>query len=131
MTGGDDKAITEKIIGCAFEVHKRLGFGFMESVYERCMVIELRKKGLVVACQVPINVTYDEQEVGHFVADMLVENSVLVELKSVSTLHKAHEIQLVNYLMATGKDVGLLINFGETRVEIKRKVRKLPSRVDF
>jgi len=118
--------LTEKIIGCAFRVYNTMGFGYLESVYEKCMVIELRKLGLRVEEQIPIPVWYEGHEVGNFYADLLVEGTV-VELKSVRTLAKAHEAQLVNYLVATGKDVGLLLNFGEQKVEVKRKVRNLAS----
>lgn len=117
--------ITEKIIGCAYRVYNRMGFGFLESVYEKCMLIELGKLGLQVEAQKPITVHYDDQVVGDFIADIVVQDAVIVELKSVRTLAKAHEIQLVNYLVATGKDVGLLINLGEQKVEIKRKLRTL------
>jgi len=117
--------LTEKVIGCAFRVYNTMGFGYLESVYEKCMVIELERVGLHVEQQKPITVCYEGQEVGHFVADLLVEETVLVELKSVRALAKAHEAQLVNYLAATGKDIGLLLNFGEQRVGIKRKLRTL------
>ncbi|VVB86046.1 PD-(D/E)XK nuclease superfamily protein [uncultured archaeon] len=121
------EGLTEKIIGCAFQVYNTMGYGFLESVYEKCMLIELRKAGLKSEYQKPITVHYDEEIVGQFVADIFVENTIILELKSVKTLAKAHEVQLVNYLVATGKDVGLLINFGEQKVEIKRKVRVLPD----
>jgi GxxExxY protein len=104
-----------------------MGFGFLESVYEKCLLIELRKAGLKVASQVSVPVTYDGQSVGDFTADLVVEDAVIVELKSVQRLIKAHEVQLVNYLVATGIPVGLLINFGEAKVEVKRKVRQLTS----
>ena len=117
--------ITEKIIGCAYRVYNTMGFGFLESVYEKCLLIELRKAGLNVESQKPIAVYYDGQAVGDFVADLLVEDAVIVELKSVRRLVEAHEVQLVNYLVATGKDVGLLLNFGEEKVEVKRKLRTL------
>jgi len=117
--------ITEKIIGCAYRVYNTMGFGFLESVYEKCLLIELRKAGLNVESQKPITVRYEEEVVGEFVADLLVEDVIIVELKSVRVLAKVHEAQLVNYLVATGKDVGLLVNFGEQKVEVKRKVRNL------
>ena len=123
----DFKELTEKIIGCAFTVHNRMGIGFLESVYEKCMLIELRKCGLVSEAQKPITVLYEGEEVGHFVADMLIEDTVIVELKSVRALNTAHEIQLVNDLTATGKPVGLLLNFGEKKVEVARKVLTLPQ----
>ncbi len=117
--------ITQKIIGCAYRVYNRMGFGFLESVYEKCMLIEFQKIGLRVESQAPITIHYDDEIVGEFVADLVAEDTVIVELKSVRTLAKTHEVQLVNYLVATGKDVGLLLNFGEQKVEVKRKVRTL------
>ena len=99
-------------------------FGFLESVYEKCLIIELRKAGLCVETQQPQIVYYDGEVVGEFVFDLIVENEVIVELKSVKQLVRTHEVQLVNYLVATGTDVGLLIDFGETKVEVKRTVRK-------
>jgi GxxExxY protein len=118
--------LTEKIIGCAFRVYNKMGSGFLESVYEKCLLIELRRAGLQAGAQIPITVRYDEEVVGEFVADVVVEKTVILELKAVRKLVEAHEVQLVNELVATGKPVGLLINFGETQVEVKRKVRELP-----
>ena len=120
------KELTEKIIGCAYRVYNKMGFGFLESVYEKCMLIELTKAGLDTESQKPIRIQYDGEVVGDFIADILVNDTVLLELKSVRKLVEAHEVQLVNYLVATGKPVGLLINFGETRAEVKRKVKDLP-----
>jgi GxxExxY protein len=107
-----------------------MGHGFLESVYENCMLIELRRVGLRLENQYPIKVHYQGQVVGAFEADLFVENAVIVELKSVSTLIKIHEVQLVNYLKATGIDIGLLINFGLDRVEVRRKLRVLPDDPD-
>ncbi len=107
-----------------------MGHGFLESVYENCMLIELHKLGLRVQNQHPIKVVYDGQIVGEFQADLFVENVVIVELKAVRTILQVHEVQLVNYLKATGIDVGLLLNFGEQRVEVKRKLRVLPESAD-
>ena len=117
--------LTEGIIGCAYRAYNQLGFGFLESVYHKCMLIELRRGGMEAASQQPIVVRYDDEVVGEFVADIVVEDTIIVELKSVRRLVLSHEIQLVNYLVATGKPVGLLLNFGETKVEVKRKVREL------
>ena len=97
----------------------------MEAVYERCLMIELRKAGLEAEAQAPIEVRYEGEIVGEYVADIVVENKIIIELKSVRNLILAHEIQLVNYLVATGKPVGLLLNFGEGKVEVKRKVKIL------
>ncbi|MDF1555439.1 MAG: GxxExxY protein [Deferrisomatales bacterium] len=117
--------LTEKIIGCAYSVHNTMGFGFLESVYENCLMIELERAGLAAEQQVPIDVAYEGQPVGEFVADIVVENTVILELKSVRRLMAAHEAQLVNYLKATGKTVGLLLNFAEEGVEVKRRVQTL------
>ncbi|MEA1958830.1 MAG: GxxExxY protein [Chloroflexota bacterium] len=119
------EAVTEEIIGCAYCVYNKMGFGFLESVYEKCLLIELYKTGLKAESQKPITVYYDDQIVGEFVADIIVNDTIIVELKSVRQIVKAHEVQLVNYLVATGRSLGLLINFGEHKVEIRRKVRKL------
>ena len=115
--------LTERIIGCAMQVHSTLGPGFLESVYEKALAHELRKAGLRVECQQPITVTYDGVVVGDFSADMLVEGTVMIENNAVQALHPANEVQLVNYLTATGVDVGLLLNFGSSRLEFKRKHR--------
>jgi GxxExxY protein len=122
--------ITRQVIGCAYRVYNTMGHGFLESVYENCMLIELRKLGLRVDDQRPIKVYYEGQVVGNFEADLFVEEAVIVELKAVSTLIRIHEVQLVNYLKATGIDVGLLLNFGEERVEVRRKLRVLPEADD-
>jgi len=122
------KELTERIIGCAYKVYNRMGFGFAESVYEKCLLIELGKAGIRCEAQRPIAVYYDSHLVGDFVADILAGETVVVELKSVTHIVKAHEVQLVNYLVATGKPIGLLLKFGEERVEVKRKVRNLKRR---
>ena len=102
-----------------------MGYGFLESVYEKCLLIELKKAGLSVTAQKPITVFYDNEVVGEFVADLIVEDTIILELKSVRRIIRAHEVQLVNYLVATRKPIGLVINFGEQKVEIKRKVKDL------
>jgi GxxExxY protein len=102
-----------------------MGFGFLESVYEKCLMIELSKHGLQAEAQKHITVRYDDKVVGEFIADIVVEDTIILELKSVRNVALAHEIQLVNYLVATEKPIGLVINFSEKKVEIKRKVRKL------
>ncbi len=119
------RELTEKIIGCAYHVYNRMGFGFLESVYEKCMLIELRKAGLNAESQKPITVYYENEIVGEFVADILVDDRIMLELKSVRRIIEAHEVQLVNYLVATGKQVGLILNFGERKVEVKRKIKDL------
>ena len=118
-----DEALTETIIGCAFKVHNTLGPGFLEQVYENAMCIELANQGLHAKQQAPITVTYAGQIVGEYFADLWVEDCVIVELKAVQKLTKQHEVQLVNYLTATGVDTGLLLNFGDS-VQVKRKFRK-------
>jgi len=117
--------ITETIIGCAYRVYNMMGFGFLENVYEKCLLIELRKADLDTETQQPITVYYEGEVVGEFIADIMVNDAVIIELKSVRRIIKAHEVQLVNYLVATGKPVGLILNFGERKVEIKRKVEDL------
>jgi len=116
--------LTKNIIGCAYRVYNSMGFGFLESVYEKCIQIELQKLGLKAEFQKPIKVQYEGINVGDFIADILIEDKIIVELKSVLKLNKIHEAQLVNYLVATGLNIGLLINFGEQKVEVKRKYRK-------
>jgi len=111
--------LTEKIIGCAFKVANVLGCGFAEKVYENAMVHEMSKSGLAVEQQKAITVTYDGVVVGEYFADLFVEKTVLLELKSVRSLDDAHTAQCLNYLAATGIPVCLLINFGK-RVEVKR-----------
>lgn len=116
--------LTHKIIGCAYTVFNKLGFGFLESVYRKAMVIELGKAGLKVEEEMPIKVYYDEQDVGNFSADLFVEDLVVVELKSVQSLLIEHEVQLVNYLKGLKKDIGLLINFSPSGVDVKRKYKE-------
>ncbi len=115
--------VTHKVIGCAYQVYNNLGFGFLESVYRKAMVIEIEASGLRVQQESPLKVLYRDQIVGDFFTDLLVEDELIVELKSVERLGKVHEAQLVNYLVATGIEVGLLINFGSTGVDVKRKYR--------
>lgn len=115
--------ITHKIIGCAYKVYNTLGFGFLESVYKNSMIIELEKTDLQVEPEKPLDVYYDGAIVGNFFADLLVEDEIIVELKSNERLVKVNEVQLVNCLNAIKKDVGLLINFGPNGVEVKRKYR--------
>ena len=117
--------LTEMIIGCAYRVYNNMGAGFLESVYEKCLAIELEKVGLESKFQAPIAVFYADTQVGSFVADIIVAGCVIIELKAVRTLNPVHEVQLVNYLAATKIPVGLLMNFGESKVEIKRRVLDL------
>lgn len=120
MPAQDVNEITQKIIGCAYTVSNTLGIGFVEKVYENALAHDIRKNGLRVLQQHPITVTYDGILVGEFAADLLVEDWVLVELKAVTALKDEHLAQSLNYLRATGLEVCLLINFGTTKVQIKR-----------
>ena len=113
--------ITEKIIGASYKVHNALGYGFLEKVYQNSLSIELRSLDLEIEVEKPIKVLYNGEIVGNYVADMMVEDKVIVEIKAVKELSGIHEVQLVNYLKATGIEVGLLINFG-TSVQVKRRV---------
>ena len=116
--------ITEKIIGCAFTVSNTLGTGFLEKVYENALAHEIRNSGLSVKQQYPIHVYYDEQLVGDYVADLFIEDCVIVELKAVKAIDEIHMAQCMNYLKATDLKVCLLLNFGKTKVQIKRIVYK-------
>jgi GxxExxY protein len=113
--------LTEIIIGCVYRVYNQLGAGFLEKIYENALMIELKRAGLSAQPQYPIKVYYNEIIIGDYVADIVVEDKVIIELKAVNNLVKAHEAQLVNYLKATKIEVGLLINFGD-QITIKRKV---------
>jgi len=119
--------ITGLIIGAAFEVHAYFGFGFLEKVYENALVIALRKRGLKVEQQKSLTVKYHDDVVGDYVCDLLVEDKVLVEVKSVTRLVDAHHAQIICYLRATGLEVGLLLNFGHS-MEHKRKILERPVR---
>ena len=112
-----------QVIGCAMKVHSALGPGFLESVYQNALAHELRKAGSNVELEVRLQVRYDGIVVGSFDADMLVNKVVLIENKAVQALVPAHEVQLVNYLTATGLDEGLVLNFGASRLEFKKKFR--------
>lgn len=113
--------ITDKIINCFYTVYNTLGYGFLERVYEKSLYIELKKSGLDVKPQYPISVFYHNELVGEYFADLLIDNSVIIELKACEALNQSHENQLVNYLKATEIEVGLLLNFGK-KPEIKRKI---------
>ena len=113
-------ALTERIIGCAFKVSNTLGCGFLEKVYENALVIELRKYGLKAEPQQPVEVLYDGQVVGQFFTDILVADTVILELKAVSEHNDVFAAQCLNYLKATSKPLCLLLNFGKPRVEVRR-----------
>ena len=114
--------LTESIIATAYAVHNGLGEGFLEKVYENAMAVELVAQGIKFQAQAPIAVMYRGSVVGNFFAVLLVENAVVCELKAVVVVPREAEVQLVNYLVATGIDVGLLINFGKS-VTVRRKFR--------
>jgi GxxExxY protein len=117
------ESLVKKVIQSAYNVRLQLPAGFLESVYQKALLIELEKNGISAKDEVPINVYYDECVVGEFRADIVIENKIIIELKAVQNLSLIHEAQLVNYLTATKIDCGLLINFGGERIEIKRKFR--------
>lgn len=114
------KELTDRIISCFYKVYNKLGYGFLEKVYENSMLHELRIQGLHVAAQYPISVVYDNVQVGEYFADLIVENKVIIELKASCTLINDHVLQLQNYLRATNIEVGLLLNFG-LKPEVRRK----------
>jgi GxxExxY protein len=122
--------LTEKIIGCAFKVHNALGAGFLEKVYENALRIELERLGFSIKQQEPINVHYEGQVVGEYYSDLWVNDCVVIEVKAGLALAKQHEVQLVNYLTATGIDCGLLLNFGPS-VQVKRKFREYKPKASF
>lgn len=119
----EDEDLSRTIIGCAYKVHTALGTGFAEKVYENALRIELDKMGCRIKQQEPIAVSYDGQVVGDYTADRWVNERIIIEVKAVQTLAKEHEVQLVNYLTATGVNDGLLINFGPS-VQVKHKYRE-------
>ncbi len=119
-----DDPVTERVIGLAMKVHRVLGPGFLESVYRRALLVELRTAGVAAEEGRRISVAYSGVSVGEFIADIIVGERVVVELKAVEALHSAHEFQIVNYLTATGIDVGLLFNFGSAQLQFKRKYRR-------
>lgn len=116
--------VSRQVIGCAFDVINELGSGFLESVYEKAMCIALQEVGLQVESQKQIDVIFRSRNVGIFYADLFVEQKMIVELKAVKSILPEHEAQVINYLNATGVRVGLLINFGQPKLEFKRFSRK-------
>jgi len=114
------EALTGKILEACFEVSNELGAGFLESVYQNALLMALRQKGLSVKPQYPLSVEFRGEVVGQFYADILVDDFVIVELKAVTALAPEHSAQVINYLKATGIEVGLLVNFGRPKVEFKR-----------
>ncbi len=120
MSEDELNKISEKIIGCAYAVGNALGNGFLEKVYENALALEITEKQLDVKQQYPVKVFYKSNVVGEFVADLLVENKILIELKTVKGIDEIHLAQCLNYLKATGLPLCLLINFGKPRVEVRR-----------
>ena len=121
----DIEALIKKILDCAVDVRKSLAAGYLEKVYENALILELRQNGLKAESQKPLDVRYKGQTVGEFIADIVVEDYVILEIKAVREQNSIHESQLVNYLTTTGIDHGLLLNFGnESKIQIKRKFRK-------
>jgi GxxExxY protein len=119
----DVEPLVKTVIECSKNIRRHLGPGYLESVYKNAMLVELKKNGLSYEIEKPISVYYEDVLVGDFKADIVVEKVLILELKAVQSLHMAHEIQLVNYLTATGIDDGLLINFGSEELQFKRKFR--------
>jgi len=115
------KEITDQIIKSFYKVYNKLGYGFLEKVYERSLIIELRKLGLECKSQEPMRVFYEEKEVGFYLADILVEDLIVIELKAAVSICEEHEFQLINYLRASEKEIGILLNFGKTP-QFKRKI---------
>jgi GxxExxY protein len=126
----EHQALTHSIIGAAMRVHSTLGPGFLESVYQHALAWELRTRGIVVESERRLQVRYRGLLVGDFVADLIVDGCVIIEMKAVRSLVGAHEAQLVNYLAATSIDVGLLFNFGACSLQYRRKLRALSSRAN-
>jgi GxxExxY protein len=116
----EHKELTEKIIKAFYTVYNKLGYGFLEKVYENAMMIELKKEGISAASQSPIRVLYEGEIIGEYYTDILVGNKVIVEIKAAKNLVEENEAQLLNYLKATEIEVGLLFNFG-VKPEVRRK----------
>ncbi len=114
--------VTGQILGAAFEVHNALGYGFLEKVYENALVVELGLRGVAVEQQQPFTVRCKGEPVGDYFCDLLVAGRVIVEVKAAAQIVNEHIAQTLNYLRATGLEVGLVLNFGRTRLEYKRLV---------
>ena len=118
------KLISERVISCAFEVSNTLGAGFLEKVYENALCVEFGRTGIPYSRQQQYGIEYKSKIVGNYIADIVVDNKLLIELKALSALNRDHEAQVMNYLKASGLSVGLLINFGTSRIGMKRIVWK-------
>ena len=117
------ESLIKKVIQCVYNVRLQLSSGFLETVYQKALLIELSKQNIQAEAEVPVDVYYDDSVVGEYRADVVVEKKIILEIKAIQHLLPVHEAQLVNYLTATKIDCGLLINFGGERLEIKRKYR--------
>ncbi len=122
--GLERETLTEKIIGCAIEVHKRLGPGFLEAIYENTLIIELQRQKLHIEQQREVIIKYDSVEVGRHSLDLIVDNTIVVELKAVKNIEDIHFAIVKSYLKALGKEHGLLINFSKPVLEVKRVIHK-------
>ena len=120
MEDRQHSALTDAIICCFYSVYNKLGYGFLEKVYENALLIEMKSRGIATAAQCPIAVRYEEQVVGEYCCDLMAEGKVIVEIKAARQLLLEHEAQLLNYLKATEVEVGLLLNFGP-KAEVRRK----------
>ena len=125
MLNNSINELTEIVIGCAFNVSNTLGAGFLEKVYENALKIEILKNQLNVVQQCPIKVYYENQVVGDYIADLIINDEIIIELKVAKNIDEIHQAQLLNYLKATRKKLGLIINFGNPKVEIKRMINSL------
>lgn len=114
------KELTERLLGIAFKIHNKLGFGFLEKIYENALTYEFKKEGISFEKQKTLQVWYEDIIIGDYVADVVVEDKIILEIKAVKELNSTFEAQLLNYLKATGLKIGYLLNFGKSRVEYKR-----------
>jgi GxxExxY protein len=121
--------LTRRILGCAMDVHTELGSGFLESVYERALALALEDAGIAIEVQRPLLVRYKGQIIGNYYADIVVENCIVLELKAARCWSPEHEAQTIHYLKATSLEVGLMINFGRSRLDFRRLIRN-PNQAD-
>ena len=117
------KELSYKIIGLAMEVYNKLGYGFLEKVYENALMILFKREGIKAEQQVPIKVYFEGKVVGNYVADILIENKIILELKSVERIINVHKAQVLNYLTATGVHLGIILNFGKEELTFERFVK--------
>lgn len=125
------REINELIIGSSYRIYNKMGFGFPEAVYRNCLLLELQKMKLQAEAKYPIKTYYEGQLVGKFIADILVDKRVIVQIKSVNKIMPVNEQQLVSYLAATQAETGLIINFGENKIDIIHKHREQPSQTSL